>query len=120
MISRWWPYFLFAIWILALGSTPLWAGNYVVRLAITIAMFTGLTLSWNFIGGFAGYPSFSTAAFFGLGSYVGAIAQRNGVPMAAAWLFAALAVGAFSAILGGILLRLRGHYFAIGSIAIVE
>ena len=34
-------------------------------------MFTALTLSWNFIGGFAGYPSFSTAAFFGLGCYVG-------------------------------------------------
>ena len=36
MISRRWPYFLLAIWVLALGSTPLWAGNYVVRLAITM------------------------------------------------------------------------------------
>ena len=120
MISRRWPYFLFAIWILALGSTPLWAGNYVVRLAITIAMFTGLTLSWNFIGGFTGYPSFSTAAFFGLGSYVGALAQRAGVPMVFAWALATLLVGLFAAALGGILLRLRGHYFAIGSIGVVE
>lgn len=120
MISRRWPYFLLAVWILALGSTPLWAGNYVVRLAITIAMFTGLTLSWNFIGGFTGYPSFSTAAFFGLGSYVGALAQRAGVPMAFAWAIATLFVGLFAAALGGILLRLRGHYFAIGSIGVVE
>ena len=79
MISRRWPYFLFAIWILALGSTPLWAGNYVVRLAITIAMFTGLTLSWNFIGGFTGYPSFSTAAFFGpLGQLFRGLVRREG------------------------------------------
>ena len=120
MISRRWPYFLLAIWVLALGSTPLWAGNYVVRLAITIAMFTGLTLSWNFIGGFTGYPSFSTAAFFGLGSYVGALAQRAGMPMAFAWALATLLVGLFAAALGGILLRLRGHYFAIGSIGVVE
>ncbi len=120
MMSRRWPYLVFAIWVLALASTPLWAGNYVVRLAITIAMFTGLALSWNFIGGFTGYPSFSTAAFFGLGSYVGALAQRAGMPMVLAWLTATLLVTLFAAALGGILLRLRGHYFAIGSIGVVE
>ena len=75
MTARRWQYILFAVVILALVSTPLWAGNYIVRLAITIAMFSALTLSWNFIGGFTGYPSFSTAAFFGLGSYAGALLQ---------------------------------------------
>ncbi|HEY7243360.1 MAG TPA: branched-chain amino acid ABC transporter permease [Xanthobacteraceae bacterium] len=120
MMLRRWSYVALAIWVLALTSTPLWAGNYVVRLAITIAMFTGLTLSWNFIGGFTGYPSFSTAAFFGLGSYAGALAQRAGVPMVLAWLAATLLVGLFAAALGGILLRLRGHYFAIGTIGAVE
>ncbi len=83
-----------------LASTPLWASNYIVRLAITIAMFTALTLSWNFIGGFAGYPSFSTAAFFGLGCYAGALSQRAGVPMVLAWAIATLFVGAFAAALG--------------------
>src|SRR6266581_4921785 len=113
-------YVLFAGWVLALASTPLWGSNYVVRLAVVIAMFTALTLSWNFIGGFAGYPSFSTAAFFGLGCYVGALAQRAGVPMVVAWGIAMLVTGAFAAALGAIILRLRGHYFAIGSIAVVE
>src|SRR5882672_835954 len=113
-------YVIFAVWVLALASTPLWASNYVVRIAIMIAMFTALTLSWNFIGGFAGYPSFSTAAFFGLGCYVGALSQRAGVPMVAAWGVAMVLTGAFAAALGAIILRLRGHYFAIGSIAIVE
>jgi branched-chain amino acid transport system permease protein len=68
----------------------------------------------------AGYPSFSTAAFFGLGAYVGAIAQRQGLSLALAWLLAACGVALFGGLLGTILLRLRGHYFAIGSIAIVE
>jgi branched-chain amino acid transport system permease protein len=113
-------YILFAVWVLALASTPLWGSNYVVRLAVVIAMFTALTLSWNFIGGFAGYPSFSTAAFFGLGSYVGAISERAGIPMVVAWGLATLFTGAFAAALGAIILRLKGHYFAIGSIAIVE
>jgi branched-chain amino acid transport system permease protein len=113
-------YVLFAVWVLALASTPLWAENYVVRLAIIVAMYTGLTLSWNFIGGFAGYPSFSTAAFFGLGCYAGALSQNAGVPMVLAWIFATLFVGAFATVLGIIILRLRGHYFAIGSFAVVE
>jgi len=113
-------YILFAVWLLALASTPFWATNYIVRLAVVIAMYSALTLSWNFIGGFAGYPSFSTAAFFGLGCYAGALAQRSGVPMVLAWAVATLFVGAFAAALGAIILRLRGHYFAIGSIGIVE
>ena len=113
-------YVVFAAWVLALASTPLWAENYVVRLAIIIAMYTALTLSWNFIGGFAGYPSFSTAAFFGLGCYAGALPQNAGVPMVLAWAFATLFVGMFAALLGIIILRLRGHYFAIASFALVE
>ena len=64
-MDRWLQYILFAVWVLALASTPFWASNYIVRLAVVIAMYSALTLSWNFIGGFAGYPSFSTAAFFG-------------------------------------------------------
>src|SRR5262249_10361045 len=86
----------------------------------TIAMYTSLTLSWNFIGGFTGYPSFSTAAFFGLGCYAGALAQRAGVPMVPAWIVATLFVAAFATALGAIILRLRGHYFAIASFGLVE
>jgi branched-chain amino acid transport system permease protein len=120
MMPRWLQYVLFVVWVLALASTPLWASNYIVRLAITIAMYSALSLSWNFIGGFTGYPSFSTAAFFGLGCYAGALAQRAGVPMAVAWGIATVFVGVFAAALGAIILRMRGHYFAIGSIGIVE
>ena len=120
MKPRWLPYALFAAWVLVLAATPLWGSNYIVRVAIMIAMYTTLTLSWNFIGGFAGYPSFSTAAFFGVGCYAGALAQRNGVPMVLAWIVATVVVAAIAAALGAIILKLRGHYFAIGSIAVVE
>ncbi|MCS0493660.1 branched-chain amino acid ABC transporter permease [Ancylobacter sp. MQZ15Z-1] len=106
--------------LVLLGTTPLYADNYILRTAATVAMYGALATSWNFIGGFTGYPSFSTAAFFGLGAYVGTICQRNGIPMGVAWTIATVSVAAFAALLGGIILRLRGHYFAIGSIAIVE
>lgn len=111
---------LFALWVVILATTPLYAENYIVRTAVMIAMYTALAYSWNIIGGFTGYPSFATVAFFGIGCYVGGIAQRNGVPMVVAWVLATIVVGAFAATLGAILLRLKGHYFAIGSIAVVE
>lgn len=120
MISHPLRYILLAGWIGLLAATPLVADNYTVRIAITVAMYSAMALSWNFIGGFAGYPSFSTAAFFGLGCYAGALAQRNGVPLVLAWALATLFVTAFAVALGAIILRLKGHYFAIGSIAVVE
>jgi branched-chain amino acid transport system permease protein len=113
-------YGLFALWVLILASTPLWAENYVVHLAITIAMYTTLALSWNFIGGFAGYPSFATAAFFGIGCYAGALSKIAGLPSGLAWLFASAVVAVFAGLFGAIILRLRGHYFAVASFGLVE
>ena len=63
---------------------PALADNYVLRVATTMLMYSALALGWNFIGGFAGYPSFATAAFFGLGAYASGVLQTMGVPMPAA------------------------------------
>mgnify|MGYP003666353181 FL=1 len=122
MMARFKPFgfLLLAAWVVLLAMTPLFADNYTIRIAITMTMFAAMALSWNFIGGFTGYPSFSTAAFFGLGCYVGALSQRAGVPLVLAWVMATVFVTAFPLIIGAIILRLRGHYFAIGSIALVE
>mgnify|MGYP000067742651 CR=1 FL=1 len=119
-IPRALSFVVFAGWVVLLAATPYIGDNYTVRIAIQIAMFSALALSWNFIGGFTGYPSFATAAFFGLGCYVGALTQLAGAPTVVAWIVATVAVALFAAALGLIILRLKGHYFAIGSIAIVE
>ncbi len=110
----------FVVFVAALAIIPFVADNYVVRLCTFLCMYTALALSWNLIGGYAGYPSFSTAGFVGLGAYAGALLQNAGVAMPLAWLGATVVVTAFAAVLGGALLRMKGHYFAIGSIAIVE
>jgi len=109
-----------ALWLLILAAAPLAGDNYVVKIATSVALYGALALSWNFIGGYAGYPSFATAAFVGLGSYCGALCQNAGLPMVVAWCTAALAVAAVAATLGAVVLRLRGHYFAIASISLVE
>jgi len=113
-------YTLFAVWVTLLALSPWIANNYIVKISTFLAMYAAIALSWNFIGGYAGYPSFATAAFVGLGSYAGAILQNAGYPMVVAWLMAALIVSLFAAGVGRIILKMKGHYFAIGSIALVD
>jgi branched-chain amino acid transport system permease protein len=103
-----------------LAALPLVGNNYALRLATTVCMYSVMAQSWNFIGGLAGYPSFATAAFFGLGAYASAILQNHGVPMVPAWACAGLAALLFAAFLGGAILHLRGHYFAIASLIVAE
>jgi branched-chain amino acid transport system permease protein len=103
-----------------LMALPALADNYVLRVATTMLMYSALALGWNFIGGFAGYPSFATAAFFGLGAYAGGVLQARGVPMVAAWIVAGAIVALFAAALGRAILHLRGHYFAIASLVVAE
>jgi branched-chain amino acid transport system permease protein len=101
------------------GCLPLAHDNYLLRVGTNLAMYVVLAQSWNFIG-MAGYPSFATAAFFGLGAYSSAILQSRGVPMLAGWSTGALTAALFAAVLGGAILHLRGHYFAIATLVIAE
>jgi branched-chain amino acid transport system permease protein len=105
---------------LALASLPLAGNNYLLRIATTVCMYAVMAQSWNFIGGLAGYPSFATAAFFGFGAYTSAILLQHGAPLALAWGCAGLAALVFAAFLGGAILHLRGHYFAIASLIVAE
>ena len=105
---------------LLLASLPLAGNNYLLRIATTVCMYAVMAQSWNFIGGLAGYPSFATAAFFGFGAYTSAIMQNHGAPLMLAWGCAGLAALVFAAFLGGAILHLRGHYFAIASLIVAE
>jgi branched-chain amino acid transport system permease protein len=99
---------------------PMVGNNYMIRLATIMMLYCVLALSWNFIGGLTGYPSFATAAFFGLGAYTGAVCQGQGVPMFLAWILGALLAAIFATGLGLAILRLHGHYFAIASLVVAD
>lgn len=67
-----------------------------------------------------GYPSLATSAFFGVGAYVGGVAQVMDLPIGIAWMCAVMSGTILGGLMGFSLLRLKGHYFAIGTIATVE
>jgi|GEM_PF-2716653 len=99
---------------------PVTGDTYVLRLGTIACMYAVLAASWNVMGGLAGYPSFATASFFGLGAYTGGLMMVNGWPLVLGMLAAGLLAFVFAFVLGVILLRLKGHYFAIASLATVE
>jgi branched-chain amino acid transport system permease protein len=106
-----------AVLTIAFGLT---VNNYLLQAGTSLAMYMALAYAWNIVGGYMGYPSFGTAAFFGLGAYLGAMAQGFGAPSGVAWIAAGVGAALFAGFLGSILLGMRGHYFAIGTIAVVE
>src|SRR4051794_3309336 len=106
--------------VVSIAALPTVGGSYALRLGTIACMYGILALSWNVVGGFAGYPSFATAAFFGFGAYVTGVLLTNGVPLAASVMAALIASFVLAALFGTVLLRLRGHYFAIASLSLVE
>lgn len=104
----------------ALLALPVFADAYLLRLGTLACMYAVLAASWNLVGGLAGYPSFATAAFFGLGAYTGGILVSKGMPLGVAVAGSGIFAFAFALAFGFILLRLKGHYFAIASLAVVE
>lgn len=78
-------------------------------------------LGWNIIGGYAGQVSNGHAMYFAVGAYVGALGLEWFAlsPWITMWFGVVLCMGV-AFIIGYPLLRLRGHYFAIATMAIVE
>lgn len=91
--------------------------NLFILLFITII----LAQSWNILGGYTGQISLGNAAFFGVGALsFHFLAWRGGFPF-----YLALPAGGISAVIlasfiGVPALRLRGVYFAIGTLALAE
>ncbi len=102
------------------GVLPWLDSAYALRLGTMACMYAIMAVSWTVIGGFAGYPSFATAAFFGFGAYCGGLLVANGWSLAVAAPLAGAVAFVAALLLGIILLRLRGHYFAIASLAVAE
>jgi branched-chain amino acid transport system permease protein len=108
------------ILIVLVATLPLFGGPYALRLGTIACMYAILALSWSVVGGFAGYPSFATAAFFGFGAYASGVLLGNGLPLWLAVVLSALMALVAAGALGAVLMRLRGHYFAIASLSLAE
>ena len=104
-----------------LGFPLLFGGPFPLHVMIVTFMFATLAVAWNIMGGFAGMFSFGQAAFFGIGAYTSSwLWVTHGVNPWLGLLVGGVVAALVAAAIGYPCSNLRGHYFAIASIAFAE
>lgn len=102
-------------------SVPFALSGFWVRLITYILMFSILASALNIISGFTGYAAFGNMVFFGLGAYTTAVLMsKGGFSFFPALLLSAAVAVVTAVLLGMLLLRLKGHYFALGTLGAAE
>ena len=110
---------LFLILLLCLLTLPLTFPLYAYKFLTITLMFIGMALSWNILGGYAGYLSFGHMSFFGIGAYTTAIlvvtygvSSFLSVPLGAVFAATVMLVALY------VFIRLEEAYFAIATLAL--
>lgn len=92
--------------------------HFVLLLVCTVLLYTVATLGLNIQFGYAGVLNFAGASFFGIGAYTSAVLNAH---TAVPHLLVLLTGGLLAALVGSLLLlpvlRTRGHYAALVTIA---
>ena len=108
-----------AIWLLLL-TMPYWMGAVggYTELATRVVVMGLAAMAVNFLLGFTGVLSFGHAAYFGLGAYGAAMTLRYLAPSTPLSILVGVVVGTVAAaLIGALIVKLRGVYFAMVTIA---
>ncbi|HEV3018841.1 MAG TPA: branched-chain amino acid ABC transporter permease, partial [Burkholderiaceae bacterium] len=99
---------------------PLWInaiGGYT-ELASRVVVMGLAAMALNFLLGYTGTLSFGHAAYFGLGAYGVGMTLKYLAPSTALGMLVGVAVGTLAAaLIGALIVRRRGVYFAMVTIA---
>lgn len=110
-----------AVWVVALLLAPYVLDLYRQGLAITIGTNALLAMGLVLLTGLAGQFSLAQAAFFGVGAYGSALLTVNhGWTPVAALVASAVLCMVVALAIGRPIFRLRGHYLAMGTLAVTE
>jgi branched-chain amino acid transport system permease protein len=109
--------------ILAIGFfIPYLTNTYVVGSVVFLfAVYSILAISYDILGGLAGYMNLGHAVFFGIGAYAAAILfKKVGLPIVLSVALSPVIVGAFAFLFSFPLFRLKGFYFSVAGLAFLE
>ncbi|MEW6663921.1 MAG: branched-chain amino acid ABC transporter permease [Thermodesulfobacteriota bacterium] len=110
---------LITLILICLASAPLFITNeYVFNLIILISLYVILSHAWNILGGYTGQVSLGHSTFFGMGALVFRYVWSAGLSPYLALGAGAVASLLLAAVIGFPALKLKGHYFAIGTLAL--
>jgi branched-chain amino acid transport system permease protein len=117
-MKKYLPLFVLAI----LAALPLIGlSAYALHLIILVLMWSIVGMAWNLLGGYCGQVSFGHAAYYGVGAYTAGILYHH-FQVSPWWGVPASVVVAtiFSFLLGLVVLRLRGPFFTLATLATGE
>ena len=107
------------LWIVLL-TMPYWmnaVGGYT-ELAVRVIVLGLAAMALNFLLGFTGVLSFGHAAYFGLGAYGAAMAIKFALPSTPFAILVGVIAGTLAAaVIAALIVKLRGVYFAMVTIA---
>ena len=107
--------------LLAITAAPFWGGRDDLQLLSEVYTYVALASLWNLLAGYAGLVSVGQQAYVGLGAYVlFAFAILAGLSPLWAIPLAGIIAAIVAMPVAGLVFRLRGHYFAIGTWIIAE
>lgn len=91
-----------------------------LNLTVYVLLYVSIASSWNILGGFSGQTNLGHAAFFGAGTLVTRMLWFAGWNIFVSMLLGGLVAVALALIIGVPAFRLRGVYFAIGTLALSQ
>lgn len=95
--------------------------EHTINLVVSLFIVVILAQAWNVLAGYAGQISLGNAAFFGMGALAfHFLAWRWGLPLLLALALAGISSVLLASLIGIPALRLKGAYFAIGTLALAE
>jgi branched-chain amino acid transport system permease protein len=92
--------------------------GYILNLIILICLYTTLSHSWNILGGYTGQISLGHSTFFGIGALIFRYLWTLGIPPYLALCGASFSSLLLASMIGFPSFKLKGHYFAIGTLAL--
>lgn len=97
-----------------------WVGNeYLFFAGYVVLQFIVLATAWNILGGYTGYVNFGSAAFFAVGAYASIFFHKTfPLPIPVLIVIGGVLSGLLGLGMGYLTLRLRGAFFAIGTLAL--
>jgi branched-chain amino acid transport system permease protein len=111
---------LTAIVVIAVfAASRLVTNDYFFFAGYVVLQYIVLATAWNVLGGYTGYINFGTSGFFALGAYSSVVLHKLwGPPIPVLIVVGGVLAGAVGLGMGCLTLRLKGVFFAIGTLAL--
>ncbi len=102
-----------------LALLPLFGSVYLISFVFTVLIAYILAQSWDWVAGEMGYVNLGHYCFYGIGAYLFSLAVVAKYPAAFALLGAIAVTTVIGLLIAVPLFRLRGDYFAFGTLALL-